>query len=128
MPRWVSRAVRTRPSPSLRSTVTSPAAFERAKQPAQVARVESELRAKSTHVAAVPADLPENAGLAERPVEGEVVVLERADALGDQAVEAPHLRHRVHVSLILVRDRLRRYVTGRREPSTGSARRARSRM
>ena len=37
-----------------------------------------------------PADLPEETSLSERAVRREIPVLERADALGDEPVEAPH--------------------------------------
>jgi hypothetical protein len=56
-------------------------------------------------VAALGADLPKQASLAERPTSREVIVLERPDALGHEPVEAPYLPDvRVVDSLILVRD------------------------
>ena len=108
-PLGVRRAVRTRRSPSLGHDLRQPGRLERAQQPAQVAGVDAEPGAEHADVAALLADLPEHARLAERPVAGEEAVVERADALGDEAVEAAELLHhlvvhrrRVH-SLILVR-------------------------
>ena len=54
-------------------------------------RVEAEPGAQRPDLAALLADLPEHARLAERAVAGEEVVVERADPLGDRAVEAAHL-------------------------------------
>src|SRR5437868_3706277 len=89
-----------------------PRRLERAKEAAEVARVEGEPRAEPPDVGAIDPDLPQQASLAERAVAGEVAVVERADALGDEAVEAAHLadRRSAH-SLILVRElRLQRRV------------------
>ena len=79
-----------------------PVALEGAQQPTEVPRVQVEPRAEGADVAAVLADLPEHPGLAERAVAGQVVVVQRADALGDGPVEAPDLLEllelRIHTS------------------------------
>ena len=82
-----------------------PIGLEAPQQSAQVAGVELEPRAKRPHVAALGADLPEQPRLAQRTPAREVVLVERSDALGDHAVEAPELRdHRRVDSLTLVRE------------------------
>ena len=79
-------------------------ALERAQQPASVARVELEPGPQRAHLAAVLPDLPQHARLGQRPAAREVVVVERADALGHRAVEAPDLLdHRLGHYLTLVR-------------------------
>src|SRR4051812_36499523 len=60
--------------------------LERAEEAAEVARVEPELRPQRTHIAAVRADLPQDARLAERPRPREVVVVEGTDRLDDDPV------------------------------------------
>ena len=83
-----------------------PVALERAQQPAEVARVEPQAGAQRAHLAAVRPDLPQHARLAERPVAGEEVIVERADALGHRPVEAADLLdHGVGHCLTLVRYR-----------------------
>ena len=85
--------------------LTSPRRLERAQQAAEVAGVDAEPRAQHADVAAVLADLPQHARLAERAVPGEEAIVERADPLRDEAVEAPHLGDGLVVhSLILVRE------------------------
>ena len=80
--------------------------FERAEQPAHVARVEAETRSQRPHLVALGADLPKQPRLAQRPVAREESVVQRPDALGDGPVEAADLvHHRVVHCLILVRDR-----------------------
>ena len=71
----MSRAVRTRRSSSFGSTRDEPGGLERAEQAAEVARVEVEPGPQPADVAAVGADLPEQTGLPERPVPGEVAVV-----------------------------------------------------
>ena len=46
--------------------------------------------AKLPHVASLGPDLPEQASLPERPVAGEVAIVERPDPLRDEPVEAAH--------------------------------------
>ncbi len=73
--------------------------LERSKEPAEVTRVEPEPGAQRAHFAAIAADLPQHSGFAERPVAGEVVILEGADPLGDDPVERPHRgNHLVHIA------------------------------
>ena len=79
--------------------------LERPQEPSGVAGVEVEVTPQLADVAALGADLPQHPGLAERTVAREVVVVERADALGHQAVEAAHSVDDVAVdSLTLVRE------------------------
>jgi hypothetical protein len=80
--------------------------LERPQEPARVTRVEAEPGAQRPHLAALLADLPEHARLAERAAAGQVVLVERPDPLRDRAIEPPDLVDlgRAH-SLILVRDR-----------------------
>ena len=101
----MSRAVRTRRSSVAGLDRDEPGGLEGAEQAAEVARVEAEPGPQAPHVAAGGTDLPQQARLAQRPVPGEVVVLERADPLRDEPVEAAHLADsRVEHSLILVRE------------------------
>ncbi|HUB20999.1 MAG TPA: hypothetical protein VMA97_01180 [Streptosporangiaceae bacterium] len=89
-------------------------ALQRPQQPAQVARIQVEPGPEPPDVTAVPADLPQQACLPERPVAGQERVIQRADPLRDGPVEPPDLLdHRlVHVlpapsaaiSLTLVRE------------------------
>src|SRR5262249_8392137 len=82
-----------------------PRRLERAEGAADVARVEAEPGAEQPHVAAVPPELPEEPGRAQRAVAREVTVVEGADALRDEPVEAAHLADRARIdSLILVRE------------------------
>ena len=67
-----------------------PVRLERAQQPAEVAGVQAEPGAQRPDVAAVRTDLPQHTGGAERPVPGQVALVERADALRDGPVEPPH--------------------------------------
>jgi hypothetical protein len=81
-----------------------PGGLERAQQAADVARVELEVGSQRSHVAAVRADLPQHARLAEGAVGREEAVVERAEALRDDAVEATNLLHHAAVHcLTLVR-------------------------
>ncbi len=76
-----------------------PVALERAEDTAHVARVEVKARAQRPYFAVAAPDLPEHAGLAERPAAAEEVVVESAHPLGDRAVEAAHLLDGVAHSL-----------------------------
>ena len=80
-------------------------ALERAQQPAQVAGVQIEPGSQRADLAAGITDLPEHTCLSERTVAGEVAVVEGADALGDDPVEAAHPidRRPIH-SLTIVRE------------------------
>ena len=116
-PSGVSRATRTRRSAGVRPDDDEPVGLERPQQPAEIAGIEPEQRPQAHDIAALRPDLPEHARLAERPVSREEVVVERADTLGHEPVEAADLGHlrwgnRAHRSLILVRDRGLR-LTGR---------------
>ncbi len=64
--------------------------FERAQQPRGVAGVQVEPAPQLADVTAFGADLPEHPRLAEGTVAREVVVVECADALRHEAVEAAH--------------------------------------
>src|SRR5207247_8090693 len=79
--------------------------LEGAEQAAEIARVEVEPGPQAPYVAPVDADLPEQTRLSQRPVPREIAIVEGADALGDQPVEAAHLADsHVEHSLILVRE------------------------
>ena len=67
-----------------------PLALERLQQAGQVSRVEVEVSAQLAHLAVPVVDLVQDAGLRERAGAAEEAVVERADALGDGAVEAAH--------------------------------------
>ena len=68
-----------------------PSAASACRTRAEIARVEPEARPEGADVGAVGTDLPEHARLAERPPAREERLVERADALGHDAVEPPYL-------------------------------------
>ena len=68
-----------------------PVRLQRAEQPAQVPRVQVQTAPQRPDVGAVQADLPQQAGLPERAVTGQELVVERADPLGDGPVEPADL-------------------------------------
>ena len=72
-----------------RGQLHQPVALERAQQPAGLTRIEPQPRPQRAHLAALGADLPEHSRSAERAVSGEILVAERAHALGHHAVEPP---------------------------------------
>ncbi len=74
--------------------------LERPQQAAEVPGVEAEPGSQPADVATVGPDLPQDPRGAERPVAGEVVVVQGADALGHRPVEPAHpLDRRVlHIS------------------------------
>src|SRR5205814_7364561 len=80
--------------------------LERTEQAAEVSGVEAESGSQEPHVAPVGADLPQQTRFAERPIASEVVVVQRADALGYKPVEATDLSDGILFfdSLILVRE------------------------
>ena len=65
--------------------------LERAQEPAEIAGIVAEARSEIADVRAVAADLPEEAGLAERPPAPEEPVAESAGSLRRHAVEPAHL-------------------------------------
>src|SRR4029453_370675 len=65
--------------------------LEGAQQAARVAGIQTEARSEAADVVAVATDLPEEAGLAERPLAPEEVLAQRARALGGDAIEPPDL-------------------------------------
>src|SRR5262249_18168731 len=67
-----------------------PGTLQRAQEPAQVPRVESETRPQPPHLAPVLADLPQHPRLSKGPVSGEVMVVQGADAFAHGSVEGPH--------------------------------------
>ena len=82
-----------------------PVGGERREHAAQVAGVEPEPVPQRADVGALGADLPEHPRLAERPASGQERLVERAGALGDDAVEPPHLGYPLfHNSLTIVRE------------------------
>ena len=82
-------------------------AFERPQEAAQIAGIEAEPGAQGFGVGALRADLEQDPRLAERPAALEIALIERADRLGDGAVEAANAADRLGIhSLTLVRDRL----------------------
>jgi hypothetical protein len=66
-------------------------AFERSQYPADVSRIEAEPPAQISHVGPNGSNLPEQPRLTERARSSEKMILERANSLGDDAVEAPDL-------------------------------------
>jgi len=79
--------------------------LQRPQQPAEIARVEPQPRAQLAYLAALLADLPQDARLPERPTAAEEALVERAGALGDRAVEAADVGDQLRVdSLTLVRE------------------------
>src|SRR6185312_9168107 len=68
-----------------------PLPLEQSQKPADVSRIETEPAAQLAHVGAVGADFPEEPRLTERPGSSEEMILECADAFGDDPVEAPDL-------------------------------------
>src|SRR5450432_3261431 len=72
-------------------------------QPAQIPRVKTQARAQQPYFAAVEADLPQQPGLAQRPLASQKMIVEGPYALGHDAVEATDfINHRVRHSLTLV--------------------------
>ena len=97
-----------------------PRLLQGAQQPAEVSGVESEPGAQRAQVAPLGADLPQQPRLAEGTVPGEVAVVQRPHALGDDPVEPAHLcDHRPIHSLTLVRESAHVNPGGRR---SGAAR------
>ena len=83
-----------------------PVGLERPQQPAGVAGVQAEAVAQRPDLAAVLADLPQQARLRHRAMGGEEVVAQRADALRHRSVEMPDMVNPVIAHcLMLVRDR-----------------------
>ena len=81
-----------------------PVRLQRPEQPAQVARVQVEPGTQRPDVGAVRADLPQQAGVPERAVPGQELVVERAGP-GDGPVEPPDLADQGSVhSLTVVRE------------------------
>jgi hypothetical protein len=75
---------------------------------AHIPRVETKSPAQRPHVAAFRPDLPEHPRLAERVVPSEKSILERPDALSDDAVESAYLGDQLLIhSLTIVREILR---------------------
>jgi hypothetical protein len=68
-----------------------PVRLERPQEPAEIAGVVPEPFAEIADVRSVAPDLPEEAGLAERPLAPEELFAERACSLGRDPVEPPHL-------------------------------------
>ena len=90
--------------------------LERAQQAADIPGVQPELRPKRADISLAVPEFPEEPRLAERPVACQEAIVESADTLRDDAVEAAHLRdHRVIHSLTVVRG-----IT-ERNPRCGSA-------
>ncbi len=54
-----------------------PVGLQQAQQPAELAGVEAQARAQRAHLAALVADLPPHAGCAQRPVAGQVAIVQR---------------------------------------------------
>ena len=70
--------------------------FKRAKQAAEVSRVECETSPEGSDVAPSLADLPQDPRLSERSPAVEVAVVQGADPLRHGPVEPPHLpNHRI---------------------------------
>ncbi len=105
-----------------------PFGLQRTQQPAQVARVQPEPCPQRADVGRL-LDLPQHARGTQRPAVREVLVLERADPLGDRAVERANLgEHISDSSQLSVRVQPRRTrVTGCGEMSDTHERRARTR-
>jgi len=79
--------------------------LKRPQQPAEIAGVEPQPGAQVAYLAALRADLPQDARLSERPTAAEESLVERAGALGDRAVEAADVGDELRVdSLTLVRE------------------------
>ena len=96
-----------------------PVVLQRAQQPAQVARVQVEPRPQQPDVAALGADLPQQPGLPERAVAGQVRIVERSDPLRHGPVEPAYLTDHVRMhSLTLVREIRRVYLRPLQEPPT----------
>ena len=79
--------------------------LERLDETAEIARIEPEPHAEGAEIDAVGADFENEPRLRQRPASAQVVGLERADAPGDQTVEAPNLPELALHSLTLVRHR-----------------------
>ena len=84
-------ATRMRRSERLGSTRTRPAVSSERSSRLAWPGVQSEAGTERADLAALRADLPQHARLAERAVEGQEAVAERADPLRDGSVEAPDL-------------------------------------
>lgn len=90
--------------------------LEGPQQAAEVARVQVEATAQVAHLGAVGPDLPQHPRLAERSGPGQVVLVEGADALGDEAVEPTHLVDRSIVQHLLTLVRFCGGCVGRCQP------------
>ncbi len=100
----VSATRLTRASPLPLNDFDQPLGGKRAQQAAQIAGIEVERGAQAPRVGAGEADLEQQPRLAERPAAAEIALVERADAAGDEAIEAADLLDRsVGHSLTLVR-------------------------
>ncbi len=81
-----------------------PRGLERAQQPARIPGIHAQPAAELAHLGAVGADLPQHARLSDGPAATEELLVERAHALGDHAIEGAHARHhRAAHSLTIVR-------------------------
>jgi hypothetical protein len=67
--------------------------LETPEQSAEIAGVKLEASANRPDVGAIFADLPQHSRGTQRTASRQVLVAERAHALGDRPVEAPHLSH-----------------------------------
>ena len=94
-----------RPSSTAVSDFDEALVFERAQKAAHIAGIEAQFPAQSADVRPAGADLENHPRLAERPAAPQIALLQRADALGDEAVEAPNLIEPLAVhSLTIVRE------------------------